>query len=127
MSENPESVATLSALLEIRPDAWALRLARAHYHLARRERAAALADLQRIPIRSLSQRGLALVLADRASLGDAAGADRHLRLGRLEDEEALAAFVRGRIRRSQRRPAEARKAFEQAIEEATKRNEPDLA
>ncbi|MFY9820239.1 MAG: hypothetical protein WAM82_02585, partial [Thermoanaerobaculia bacterium] len=127
VSENPESVATLSALLEIRPEAWALRLARAHFHLARRERAAALADLQRIPIHSLSQRGLALVLADRASLGDAAGADRDLRLGRLEGEEALASFVRGRIRRSQRRPAEARKAFELAIEEATKRNEPDLA
>jgi DNA-binding winged helix-turn-helix (wHTH) protein len=127
VSENPESVATLSALLEIRPDAWALRLARAHYHLARRERAAALADLQRISIHSLSQRGLALVLADRASLGDTAGADRDFGSGRLGSEEALASFVRGRIRRSQRRPAEARKAFELAVEEATKRNEPDLA
>jgi DNA-binding winged helix-turn-helix (wHTH) protein len=128
VSENPESVATLSALLEIRPEAWALRLARAHYHLARRERAAALADLQRIPVRSLGQRGLAIVLADRASLGDAAGADRDLlRSGQLEGNEALASFVRGRIRRSQRRTGEARKAFEHTVEEATKRNQPDLA
>ncbi len=127
VSENPESVATLSALLDIRPGAWALRLARAHYHLARRERAAALADLQRIPVRSLSQRGLALVLADRASLGDTEGADRDLRAGRLEDDEALASFVRGRIRRSQHRPAEARKELEHAVEEATQRNQPDLA
>lgn len=128
VSENPESVATLSALLEIRPEAWALRLARAHYHLARRERAAALADLQRIPVRSLGQRGLAIVLADRASLGDTAGADRDLlRSGQLEGNEALASFVRGRIRRSQRRPAEARKDLEHAVEEATKRNQPDLA
>jgi DNA-binding winged helix-turn-helix (wHTH) protein len=128
VSENPESVATLSALLEIRPDAWALRLARAHFHLARRERAAALADLQRIPILRLSHRGVAIVLADRASLGDAAGAERDLHSGRLEsEEEALAAFARGRIRRSQRRPAEARKELEHAVDEATKRNEPDLA
>jgi DNA-binding winged helix-turn-helix (wHTH) protein len=127
VSENAESVATLSALLEIRPEAWALRLARAHYHLARRERAAALADLRQIPVPSLSNRGLALVLADRASLGDADGADRVLRSARLEGEEALAAFVRGRIRRSQRRPAEARLEFQRAIEEATRRNQPDLA
>ncbi len=126
-SENAESVATLSALLELRPDAWNLRLARAHYHLARRERAAALADLRQIPVQPLSNRGLAIVLADRASLGDADGADRDLRSGRLEGEEALAAFVRGRIRRSQHRPKEARLEFQRAIEEATRRNQPDLA
>jgi DNA-binding winged helix-turn-helix (wHTH) protein len=126
-SENAESMATLSALLEIRPDAWALRLARAHYHLARREREAALADLRRIPVQPLGNRGLALVLADRASLGDAEGADRDLRSGRLEGEEALAAFVRGRIRRSQHRPTEARLEFQRSIEEATRRNQPDLA
>jgi DNA-binding winged helix-turn-helix (wHTH) protein len=127
VSENAESVATLSALLAIRPEAWGLRLARAHYHLARRERAAALADLRLIPVSSLSNRGLALALADRASLGDADAADRALRSGNLKGEEALAAFVRGRIRRSQRRPAEARKEFQRAIEEATRRNQPDLA
>jgi len=104
-----------------------LRLARAHYHLARREREAALADLRRIPVQPLGNRGLALVLADRASLGDAEGADRDLRSGRLEGEEALAAFVRGRIRRSQHRPVEARQEFQRAIEEATRRNQPDLA
>src|SRR4029077_2076777 len=128
VSENADSVATLSSLLEIRPEAWALRLARAHYHLARRERAAALVDLRQIPVPSLSNRGLAMVLADRASLGDAGGADRVLRSARLETgEEALAAFVRGRIRRSQRRPAEARLAFQGALEEATRHNQPDLA
>ena len=126
-SENAESVAVLSALLEIRPEAWALRLARAHYHLARRERAAALADLRLIPIHSLDNRGLALVLADRASLGDAGTADRDLRSGRMGSKEALAAFVRGRIRRSQRRPAEARREFQRAVEAATRRNQPDLA
>ena len=67
------------------------------------------------------------MLADRASLGDADGADRDLRSGRLEGEEALAAFVRGRIRRSQQRPEEARLEFQRAIEEATRRNQPDLA
>jgi DNA-binding winged helix-turn-helix (wHTH) protein len=127
VSENAESVATLSALLEIRPEAWALRLARAHYHLARREREAALVDLRQIQVPSLSNRGLAMVLADRASLGDAGGADRELRSARMEGEEALSAFVRGRIRRSQRRPAEARLEFQRAIEEATRRNQPDLA
>ncbi|HEY0553350.1 MAG TPA: winged helix-turn-helix domain-containing protein [Thermoanaerobaculia bacterium] len=126
-SENAESMATLSALLELRPDAWNLRLARAHYHLARRERAAALTDLRQIPVQPLGNRGLAIVLADRASLGDADGADRDLRSGRLEGEEALAAFVRGRIRRSQHRPKEARLEFQRSIEEATRRNQPDLA
>jgi DNA-binding winged helix-turn-helix (wHTH) protein len=127
VSENADSVATLSALLEIRPEAWALRLARAHYHLARRERAAALVDLRQIQVPSLSNRGLAMVLADRASLGDADGADRDLKSARVEGEEALSAFVRGRIRRSQRRPAEARLEFQRAIDEATRRNQPDLA
>jgi DNA-binding winged helix-turn-helix (wHTH) protein len=127
MRESSESAAVLSALLEIRPDAWALRLARAHYHLARRERAAALADLRLIPVRSLGNRGQALVLADRASLGDADGAERDLRSGQLKGEEALAAFVRGRIQRSRRRPAEARREFQRAVEEATRRNQPDLA
>jgi DNA-binding winged helix-turn-helix (wHTH) protein len=127
VSENADSVATLSSLLEIRPEAWALRLARAHYHLARRERAAALVDLRQIQVPSLSNRGLAMVIADRASLGDADGADRALRSARVEGEEALSAFVRGRIRRSQRRPAEARLEFQRAIEEATRRNQPDLA
>ena len=127
VSENADSVATLSSLLEIRPEAWALRLARAHYHLARRERAAALVDLRQIQVPSLSNRGLAMVLADRASLGDAGSADRDLRSARLEGEEALAAFVRGRIRRSQRRPAEARLEFQRAIEESTRHNQPDLA
>jgi DNA-binding winged helix-turn-helix (wHTH) protein len=127
MRESSESAAVLSALLEIRPEAWALRLARAHYHLARRERAAALADLRLIPVHSLGNRGQALVLADRASLGDADGAERDLRSGQLKGEEALAAFVRGRIQRSRRHPAEARREFQRAVEEATRKNQPDLA
>lgn len=127
VSETADSVGALSALLELRPDAWNLRLARAHYHLARRERAAALADLQLIPIHSLGHRGQVLVLADRASLGDAGGAERDLRSAGLEGERSLTLLALGRIRRSQRRPAEALQEFQQAVEEATRRNEPDVA
>jgi DNA-binding winged helix-turn-helix (wHTH) protein len=119
-------VAADSALLALRPSAWLLRLARAHYNLSRREEGAALADLRQIPIPALNDHSLALVLADRASLGDVEGAARDLESSRLRGEEALAWYVRGRIARSRRRAAEARDAFDRELATAIRRNEPDL-
>ncbi len=117
---------TLSALLNLRQDAWRLRLARAHYYLSWHRDEAALADLRRIPVRALTHRGLAIVLADRASLGDLEGAERDFRSGLLEGEEALSWYVRGRLERSRGRAAEAREAFDRTVAEAARRNQPDL-
>ncbi len=115
-----------SALLAVRPAAWYLRLARAHFNLARREEAAALADLEQIPIPALNDQSLALVLADRASLGDVAGAERDLASGLLHGQEALAWYVRGRLARSRHRPVEARDAFDREVAAALRLNQPDL-
>jgi DNA-binding winged helix-turn-helix (wHTH) protein len=119
-------LAAASALLAIRPSAWYLRLARAHYHLGQREEAAALADLRQIPIPSLNAFSQALVLADRASLGDVAGAEHDLAAGRLQQQEALVWYARGRIARSKRQPRTAVAAFDHERDVAVRRNQPDL-
>jgi len=116
-----------AALLALRPSAWSLRLARVHYHLALREEAAALDDLQKIPVHALDDHNLSTVLADRASLGDIAGAERDFAADRLRGQEALAWYVRGRIARSKRHAHEAREAFDRELAIATRQNQPDLA
>jgi DNA-binding winged helix-turn-helix (wHTH) protein len=128
----PDYLAASSALLALRPSAFFLRLARAHYHLAHREEAAALADLEQISIRSLANRddrndrSLALVLADRASLGDVAGAERDLAAWPRGRQDALSWYVRGRIARSRRQPAAALAAFDRELAAAIGQNQPDL-
>jgi DNA-binding winged helix-turn-helix (wHTH) protein len=120
-------VAAASALLALRPSAWSLRLARAHYHLALREDPAALADLQKIPTQPLDDHNLSMVLADRASLGDVAGAERDFERDRLRGQDALALYVRGRIARSKQHTHEAREAFDRELATAIRQNHPDLA
>jgi DNA-binding winged helix-turn-helix (wHTH) protein len=119
-------LAAASALLAVRPSAWYLQLARAHYHLSQREPAAALVDLRQIPIAGLDSISLALVLADRASLGDAAAAERDLAAGGLRGQEALTWYVRGRMALSARHPAAAVAAFDRELDLAQRRNQPDL-
>jgi DNA-binding winged helix-turn-helix (wHTH) protein len=118
--------AAASAILDQRPDAWALRLARAHFHLSRRDWRAALVDLQRIPVHRLPSLNMALVLGDRASLGDANGVESDLAGTPLAKDPALGGYVRGRIAWSQGRTAEALHDFEQSVDEATLRDQPDL-
>ena len=118
--------ASLSALLSLRPGAWRLRLARAHRALWRREREAAKADLELIPVHALDQRGLAFVLADRASLGDQEGVERALRTGLLAEREAFAWYVRARLARSRHRPAAALAACDRSLAAAVRRGQPDL-
>ncbi|HVG07561.1 MAG TPA: winged helix-turn-helix domain-containing protein [Thermoanaerobaculia bacterium] len=118
--------AALSALLNLRPDAWQMRLGRAHYNLAQRRNTAALADLKSIPIHEMS-RGVGIVLADRASLGDLAGAERAFKTGLLAGQDALAWYVRGRFARSRLQPAAALDAFNHAMAEGIRGNQPDLA
>ena len=115
-------MALSSSLLTLRPKAWRLRLALAHLHLARREHSAALAELKQIDVAMLDDRRAALVLADRASLGDVAAASRDLERSRVAARPALLAYVRGRIAWSSGRPAEAARRFDEAVESATVQN-----
>jgi tetratricopeptide (TPR) repeat protein len=120
-------MALSSSLLTLRPKAWRLRLALAHLHLSRREHAASLADLKQIDVALLDDRRATLVLADRASLGDIAGASRDLERSRVASRPALLAYVRGRIAWSSGRPAEAAHRFDEAVENATVQNLGPLA
>lgn len=122
---SPSRAGSLSALLSLRPEAWQLRLARAHHHLARRRREAALADLRQIPVRSLEHQGQAIALADRASLGDLKGAERDFEAGG-PPKGALASYVEGRFAWSHGQAAEAMAAFDRSAAEALRDNQPDL-
>ena len=85
------------AVLDLRPEAWRMRLARAHlrYHQGLRE--GALAEISRIEVRALGDRKLESVLADRASYGDVEGAMAMLeRLPRASDAAAWH-YLAGRL------------------------------
>ena len=112
-------MALASSLLELRPRAWRLRLALAHLHLSRRESKAALAQLTQIDVSAPDDRRLSNVLADRASLGDLAGATRDLSRSKLTKLPTLLAFTQARIAWSSGRAAEAARLFDSAAESAT--------
>ena len=63
-----------AALLELRPDGWFLRMARAHLLGARGLREAATRELASIDVDRLDHRKLVDAIADRASYGDLPGA-----------------------------------------------------
>ena len=96
MQRNQELALSKSAL-EIRPQAWRLRLAAAHILLGQRDREAARRELLGIDITKVDDRRLMLVLADRASLGDADGAARDLRSSNLMKRPSLRDYVLARI------------------------------
>ncbi len=104
------------ALLDLRPAAWQMRLARAHLLLGQGLRAAALTELRQIEIKDLSNRKLNLALADRASLGDIEGAQAMLDRVKPAEDDASYAFLRGRIAWSRGDFAASRRAYEQAAE-----------
>jgi serine/threonine protein kinase len=112
-------MALSSSLLELRPHAWRLRLALAHLHLSRRETKAALAQLMQIDVAAPDDRRLSIVLADRASLGDIAGAARDLKRSKLTTRPALFAYTEARIAWSSGHSAEAARLFDSAAESAT--------
>ena len=92
-----QELALANSVLDLRPDAWRLRLAAAHIHLSYRDREAARRQLLQIDVRKPDDRRLMLVLADRASLGDPAGAERDLRASRLVQRPAFFHYTRARI------------------------------
>jgi serine/threonine protein kinase len=112
-------MALASSLLALRPRAWRLRLALAHLHLSRRESKAALAQLMQIDVSAPDDRRLSNVLADRASLGDIAGATRDLSRSKLTKLPTLLAFTQARIAWSGGHAAEAARLFDSAAESAT--------
>jgi hypothetical protein len=120
----PENEGTIemglsTSLLGLRPRAWRLRLGLAHLHLSCRETKAALAQLQQIDVGAPDDRRLAIVLADRASLGDVAGATRDLARSKLTTRPALLAYAQARIAWSSGKAAEAARLFDIAAENAT--------
>jgi tetratricopeptide (TPR) repeat protein len=126
-NEGEREMALAASMLELRPSAWRLRLAVAHIHLGRRELPAALAQLKLIDVSRPDDRRLTNVLADRASLGDIAGAARDLERSRLSQRPPLLAFTRGRIAWSRGDSAEAVRQYESAVEDATTANLPSIA
>jgi tRNA A-37 threonylcarbamoyl transferase component Bud32 len=121
-NDSTTAMALASSLLELRPRAWRLRLSLAHRHLDRREMEAMLAQLRQIDVSQPDDRRLAIVLADRASLGDVAGALRDLQRSRLRSRPALFAYTQGRIAWSRGRATEAARFYQTAAETATLRN-----
>ena len=101
------------ALLDLRPDAWQLRLARSHLMLYSGYRDAAAAELARLDFGDLHHRKQVMALADRASLGDADGAAAvlaDLDAKGLADTPRID-YLRGRIAWSQKDYARAKQDF----------------
>lgn len=93
----PDVIRQAGAILDIRPGAWRMRSARSHLMSAEGMRDAALNEVKQIEVSALGHRKLEMVIADRASMGDVAGAQAMLdRLPKGDDVAALA-FLNGRI------------------------------
>lgn len=113
-TSDAETLKRESLLLGLRPEAWQLRLARAHTYLLRNQRADALADLKLIPITWLDERRMALTLGDRASLGDADGAEALLATVPAHPDSSVHPYVTGRIQFARGDYAAARSSFDEA-------------
>ncbi|HJQ39293.1 MAG TPA: protein kinase [Thermoanaerobaculia bacterium] len=127
LSDNAQKELALSkSALELRPRAWRLRLGAAHIHFAQRQREAALRELVQIDVEKPDDRRLMLVLADRASLGDAEGAERDLHRSTLMQRPPLRQYTEGRIAWARGNAAEARRHYERAAQEAAAENSTQL-
>lgn len=115
------------AMLDLRPDAWQLRLARAHLLENGNLREAALGELKRIDVSSLNHRKLAMALADRASFGDPDGAEAlFARLRDRATEQSAVHFLSGRLAWTRQDWPAAEMAFAQAQEAARRELRFDL-
>lgn len=114
------------AVLDLRPQAWRMHLARAHLKYYQGLREAALAEIRQIDVPALGNRKLEAALADRASFGDVAGAQAALdRLPRTTDAAAWE-YLAGRIAWSRGDHRAARAAWERAAAEALKNGRSDI-
>jgi hypothetical protein len=96
-----------------------LRLAAAHIYLGHRDREAARRELMQIDVQKPDDRRLMFVLADRASLGDAGGAERDLHTSRLVNRPSLLHYTEARIAWSRGNAQRAAVLYERAAEDAT--------
>jgi hypothetical protein len=113
-----QELALAKSTLELRPEAWRLRLGAAHIHLGHRERDAARRELQQIEPSKPDDRRLMLVLADRASLGDIDAAERDLRASRLVRRPPIYHYTEARIAWSRGNALRAMQLFDRAATEA---------
>jgi DNA-binding winged helix-turn-helix (wHTH) protein len=114
------------ALLDLRPEAWAMRTARSHLFLARGMRDAALREVRQIAVPALDHRKLEMALADRAALGDIAGAQAALARLPFDADSPAQAFLRARIAYSRGDIGAARAGFARAVETGLRGNRLDL-
>ena len=115
-------LALANSVLSIRPEAWRMRLAAAHHHLNQRDREAALRELKQIDITKPDDRRLMIVLADRASLGDVAGASADLARSRLQQRPSLLHHTQARITWSRGDVAGSEKMYEAVANEFAAEN-----
>ena len=118
-ANSQQELALAKSALDIRPDAWRLRLAAAHIYLGHRDREAARRELMQIDVQKPDDRRLMLVLADRASLGDADGAERDLHKSRLVNRPSMLHYTEARIAWSRGNAQRAAVLYERAAEDAT--------
>lgn len=113
-----DSLRYAAAILEMRPDAWFLRLARAHALSRRNLREAAVRELQAIDVTRLGHRKLVDAIADRGSFGDLAGAWAQFNKleGSAEDPDLTA--LRARLTYSSGDLVAARDLYLQAVAQA---------
>jgi len=111
----------INALLDLRPQAWALQFARAHDQLGNHEFAGALKSLQQIPRDTPDADQLADILADRVSLGDAVAASQVTPA--ITRDAVLNACLQGRFAYSRGALDEAVAAFDRCRETALVRRD----
>lgn len=99
--------AALDALLTLRPQAWRLRLRRVHLDLQQAQFDSARRQLQAFALDGVPAATRMFVLADRASLGEAAVVEALLRDGALAASPLEQRYVAARIRLSRRQPCSA--------------------
>jgi serine/threonine protein kinase len=117
-TNSQQELALAKSALDLRPDAWRLRLAAAHNYLGHRDREAARRELQQIDVQKPDDRRLMFVLADRASLGDADGAERDLRRSRLIRRPPLLHYTEARIAWSRGDAKRAAALYDRAADDA---------
>ncbi len=107
-----------AALLELKPEAWFLHLARAHMLSARGLPSAALRELQQIRATQLSHRKLVDAIADRASLGDLAGARAMSSRLDVAEDDPLRLMLQARLTYTSGDLRGARDLFAQTVDRA---------
>jgi hypothetical protein len=116
----------LNSALQIRPDAWRLRLALAHGEIGSGKLGLALQQLQQIDVRDLYDRRAAQILSDRALLGDSAGARAAVAL-LPPDRSSWREWVLASVEFRERDYASALQRFERIGAPAMEKSEPTIA